>query len=87
MILGVEHELGQRLAQLGLANAGRAEEEEGTVRPVGVGQPGARAANGVADQTDSLVLADHPLVQTLFHVQQLFTLALHHLADWNSGGA
>ena len=39
-LLGVEHELGQRLRQLGLADTGRSEEEEGTDRPVRVGESG-----------------------------------------------
>ena len=83
----VEHELGQRLAQLGLADAGRAEEEEGTIRTVGIGQAGARTADGIADQAHGFVLPDDALVQAIFHVQQLFTFALHHLADRNAGGA
>ena len=57
-LLGVEHELGQRPGQLGLADAGRAEEEEAADRPVGVGEPGARAAQRVGDRLDRLVLAD-----------------------------
>jgi hypothetical protein len=86
MVLAVEHELGQRLAQLGLADARRAQEQEGAVRPVRIGQPGTRAADGIADQAHSLVLPDHPLVQLVFHLEQLFALALHHLADRNAGG-
>ena len=44
---GIEQELGQRLAQLGLAHAGGAEEQERAVRPARIGQAGARAADGV----------------------------------------
>jgi hypothetical protein len=46
-LLGVEQELGQGLAQLGLADTGRPEEQERAVRAVGIRQPGARAADGV----------------------------------------
>ena len=54
----VEHELGQRAGQLGLADAGRAEEQERADRAVGVAQAGARAAQRVRDGLDGLVLAD-----------------------------
>ena len=45
--LVVEQELRQRLGQLGLADAGRAEEQERAGGPVGVGDAGARPADGV----------------------------------------
>ena len=76
-VLGVEHELGQRAGQLGLADAGRAEEQERADRAVGVAQ--ARRASGAARRetaVDGLVLADHALVQALLHVDELLDLAL-----------
>jgi hypothetical protein len=79
VILAVEQELGQRLAQLGLADAGRPEEQERAVRPVRVGEAGARAADRIGHQPHRLVLADHALVQLALHLQQLLALALHHL--------
>ena len=48
--LVVEQEVGQRLGQLGLADAGRAEEQERAGRPVGVGDAGPGAAHGVGDR-------------------------------------
>ena len=45
-VLGVEHVLGERAGELGLADAGGAEEQEGADRPVGVGQ--ARRVSGAA---------------------------------------
>ncbi len=83
----VEQELGQGLAQFGLADAGRAEEQEGTVRPVRVGQAGTRAADGRGHRGHRLVLADDLAVQIAFHTQQFFTLAFQHLADRNAGPA
>ena len=74
--LVVEHELGERPGELGLADAGRAEEDERADRPVGILEPGAGAAEGVGDRLDRLVLADHALVQPLLHVDQLLGLAL-----------
>jgi hypothetical protein len=57
-VLVVEQELGQRLGQLGLADAGGAEEQERADRPVRVLQPGARAAHGLGDRLHRLVLTD-----------------------------
>ena len=48
-VLVVEQELGQRARQLGLAHAGRAEEDEAADGPVGVLEAGARAQHGVGD--------------------------------------
>ena len=49
--LAAEHELGQRLGQLGLADAGRAQEHEGADRALRVLEPGARPAHGLGDGT------------------------------------
>ena len=87
VFLRIEEEGGQGLAQLGLADAGRAEEEEGAVGAIGIGQAGARAANGIGDEAHRLVLADDALVQAVFHAQQLVALAFHHLGHRNAGGA
>ena len=73
--------LGQRPRQLGLADAGRAEEQEAAERPVGVLQPGPGPADGVGHRDDGFVLADDALVQPRLHLQQLLDLALHQLAD------
>ena len=39
VLLGIEQELGERLAELGLADAGRPEEQERAVGAVGIGKP------------------------------------------------
>ena len=69
-VLVVEHELGERARELGLAHAGRAEEDEAADRPVRILQAGARAAERVRDRLDRLVLADDALVQPLLHLQR-----------------
>ena len=79
--LVVEQERGERLGELGLADAGRAQEDERADRPVGVLQAGARAANGRGDGLDRLALTDHALGQRLLHAQQLVALALEHAVD------
>ncbi len=48
--LVVEQEVRERLGQLGLADAGRAEEQERAGRPVGVGDAGPGAPDGVGDR-------------------------------------
>ena len=87
-VLGVEHELGQRAGQLGLADAGRAEEQERADRAVGVAA-GRRASGAArcADRGDRLVLADDALVQALLHVDELLDLALHQAGDRDAGPA
>ena len=75
-----EQRLGQRPGQLGLADAGRAEEQEAADRPVRVAQPGAGAAHRLGDRRDRLVLADDPLVQVLLQAQQPVLLLLGELA-------
>ena len=54
-------------------------------RAVRVGEPGARAAQGVGDRLDRLVLADDAVVEALLHVDQLLDLALHQPADRDPG--
>ena len=66
--LVVEQEVGQRLGQLGLADAGRAEEQERAGRPVRVGDAGARAAYGVGDGVDRRLLADQALADDGLHL-------------------
>ena len=83
--LVVEQEVGERLGQLGLADAGRAEEQERAGGPVGVGDPGAAAAYGVADRADGGLLADQPGAEELLHPQQLLGLALQQPAGGDAG--
>ena len=83
--LVVEEELGQRPGQLGLADAGRPEEQERADRPVRVGEAGPAAADGVGDGVHGVVLADDPLVQHLLEADELLHLALHEPADGHAG--
>ena len=79
--LVVEHELGERLRELGLADAGRAEEDERADRAVRILQAGARAPQRVRDGVDRRLLADDALVQPLLHVDELLHLALEQPVD------
>ena len=86
-VLRVEHELGQRAGQLGLADAGRAEEQERADRPVRVAQAGARAPQGVGHRLDGGLLAHDAPVQALLHVDELGDLALHEPRHRDAGPA
>ena len=62
-VLAAEHELGERLGELGLPDAGRAEEDERADRALRVLEAGAGAADGLRDDLDRLLLADDPAVE------------------------
>ena len=83
-LLVVEQELGERPGELGLADAGRAEEEEAAERAVRVLQSSARAPDGVGDRGDGFVLTDDAAVEPLLHVDQLLDLTLHQSAHRNA---
>ena len=80
-VLVVEEELGKGSRELGLADAGRAHEEERPDRPAGVAEAGAGAAHGVRHQEQRLVLADHALAQAVLDVEELLHLALEEARD------
>ena len=61
------------------------EEDERADRPLGVLQPGPRAANRVRDGLDGLVLADDALVEAILHLDQLVLLALEQARDRDAG--
>src|SRR3954449_8678885 len=84
-LLRGEEPLGQGLDELGLADPGRAEEQEGPQRPVALGEPDPRTADGLRDDLDGLVLADDPLVQVGFEILQALELAGDELADGDPG--
>mmetsp|Transcript_60466 Transcript_60466/g.138701 ORF Transcript_60466/g.138701 Transcript_60466/m.138701 type:complete len:430 (+) Transcript_60466:657-1946(+) len=75
-LVRVEEEVRERLAQLGLADAGGPDEEEHAKRTLGRLQTGASHANRVGDDLQRLRLAHHLLAQLLLHAQQLALLPL-----------
>ena len=78
-LLRVEQVVGERLAELGLADAGRAEEEKRPDRPVRLAEARAIAAHGLAHRAHGLALSDDARGEHLLHVQQLLALALDEL--------
>ena len=79
--LVIEEELGQGLGQFGFTYTRGTEEEEGAQRPVFVGQSRTASAHGIGHGTDCLVLSDYPLMQRLFHMEQLGSFTLKHPSD------
>ena len=84
-VVVTEQELGERLGQLGLANAGGAEEDERARRTLRVLETGPGAADRLADSRDGVLLADDPLVQLVFHPEQLLGLFFGELVDRDTG--
>ena len=84
-VLVVEEELGQRLGQLGLPDARRAEEDERAARALGVLEAGPGAADGPRQRLERLLLADDPLVQLVLHAQELGRLLLGEAVDGDAG--
>ena len=84
-VLVAEQELGQRAAELGLADAGGAEEDERAGGALRVLDPGAGAADRLRDRGDRDLLADDPLVELLLHPDQLLGLGLGQLEDGDAG--
>ena len=80
-----EEELGERLGELGLPDARRAEEDERTGRPLRVFQAGTGAADRLGDRLDGVFLTDDPLVQLVFHSQELCGLLFGQLVDRDTG--
>ena len=87
MIFGIEQKFRQRFAQFSFAYARGSEKQERAIRPLRVTQPCTRATYRIRHQPHGFVLPDHARVQPVFHLEQLFALALHHARDWYSGCA
>src|SRR5262249_37477558 len=83
----VEHELRERPRELGLADAGRAEEHERADGPVRVLQAGARTTERVRYRLDRLALADDAPVHPVLHLDELLGLALEEPVDRDTGPA
>ena len=66
-VLGAEDEGAERLCDLGLARAGRADEEEDAERPRRVGQPRLHERDPVDEALDRLGLAEHARGEVLAH--------------------
>src|SRR5262249_6516033 len=79
--------LGEGPGQLGLADAGRAEEYERADRALGVLQAGAGATDRARDGRDRVVLADDPAVKGFLHAGQLLGFLFFELGERDAGPA
>ena len=84
-VLVAEEELGERLGQLGLPDAGGAEEDERAARALRVLEAGPGAADRLADGLDGVLLADDPLVELVLHAEELGGLLLGELEHRDAG--
>ncbi|CAM5676624.1 hypothetical protein SGRIM119S_02326 [Streptomyces griseorubiginosus] len=85
VLLGVEQGRREGLGQLGLPDAGGAEEDERADGAARVADAGAGTDDGVGDELDGLVLADDPLAQDLVQAQQLLAFALLETGHGDAG--
>ena len=85
VVLIIKQSLGQSLGKLCLAYACGAQEQEGANGTVGVLNTGTAALDGLGNGADSLILADHTLVEDRLQIQQLLPLPLNQAADGNAG--
>ena len=84
-VLVTEEEVGQRLGQPRLPDAGRAGEDERATGTLRVLEAGTRTPNGARESLDGLFLADDALVQLVLHLEQPGRLLLGELDDRDAG--
>ncbi len=80
-LLVVEQERGERFGQLGLADAGRPQEQERTGGAVGIGDACAGASHSIRHRFHRRLLPDQPPAEFALEVQQLLGLTLGEPVD------
>src|SRR5439155_10766436 len=84
-ILAAEHELGEGLRKLRLADARRRQEDERADRALRILETGSGSANGLRNRLDRLLLADDPTVENLLHLEQALRLFSRDPGDRDAG--
>ena len=84
LVAEVQREL---LGELGLADAGRAGEEETAGRAVGLAEPGARSLDGAGDGADRLLLSEHHPAERFLERAQPIAIGGRGLLGGNAGDA
>mmetsp|Transcript_18459 Transcript_18459/g.58104 ORF Transcript_18459/g.58104 Transcript_18459/m.58104 type:complete len:705 (-) Transcript_18459:244-2358(-) len=84
-LLLVEELVGDGARRLGLARAGRADEEEGAERGVGPGEAGAGAHDRAGDGVDGGVLADDARLEPVCEVEEADAFGLGEAARGDAG--
>ena len=85
VVLAAVEKIRQGQRCFGLAHAAGTHQHEYSDRLVGIIQTGSRCLNPLADDLQSVALADHPVAQHLLQGENRIDLILHHLADRDSG--
>ena len=84
-VLVAEQSLGERAGELGLADPGRAKEEEAADGSLRITETRARAPDRLRDRGDRLFLSHDPAVQLLFELHQPLALLGCQLRDGDAG--
>src|SRR5690606_40584678 len=84
-VLVIEEELGERLRELGLSDTRGAGEDERAAGTLRVLEPGTRAANGLREHGDGLLLSNDALVQGVLHEHEARALLLGELEHRDAG--
>src|SRR3954465_14488362 len=84
-VLVAEQELGERLGELGLTDAGGAGEDERSAGTLRVLEACPGAPDGLGQRLDGVVLTDDPLGELVLHTQQPRGLLLGQLEDRDPG--
>ena len=80
-----KEKVGQRTSQLGFPNAGRPKKDKTTHGSVGRLEARTRAADGPCERRDRQILANHPTMQVLLHVEEFLLLILVDRGERHAG--
>ncbi len=84
-IFVVKQVFGQCFRQFGLSHSRGTQKNERAHRPFRIAQPGTVTAYRIGHGSDGFILTDDTPMKLLFQMKQFLPLALHHLADRNTG--
>ena len=83
-VLIIEKKFSQCLGKLCLADSGGSHKQKRTNRAFLILESGARPSNSIRDSLNGIILPHNPLMQRIFHPEQLLPLALQHPLDRNT---
>ena len=83
-VLVIEQVVRKRFRQFCLTDTSCTQEDETTDRSFGVLKPCSRSTDRITNRLNGLILTDDTLMQFFLQMQQLITLALHHLRYRNT---
>ena len=80
----VEEEFGERLRELRLSDAARAQEQKRTDRLLGIAETDASATNRARERAHALRLTDDSLLESFLHAKELVGFSFEHLRNRNA---